>query len=159
MNLPQQIARHFREVHFGVNWTWSNLKDNLADITLQEATTQIYNLNTIAVLVYHVNYYVGAVLQVLQGGELTASDKFSFACPPINSEEDWNAFRNKALTEAETLAGLIETLPEEKLWEIFTDEKYGNYYRNLHGIIEHTHYHLGQIALMKKILRQQNEGF
>jgi hypothetical protein len=159
MDLSKQIAKHFREVHFGGNWTWSNLKDNLAGVTWQQATTQVYNLNTIATLVYHVNYYVGAVIEVLQGRPLTASDKFSFDCPPIHSEEDWDALKNKALTEAELFAGLIETLPDEKLWEIFTDEKYGNYYRNFQGIIEHTHYHLGQIALIKKILQQQNEGF
>ncbi len=44
----------------------------------------------------------------------------------------------------------IEQLPESKLWETFSDEKYGNYYRNIHGIIEHIHYHLGQIVLIKK---------
>jgi len=49
---------------------------------------------------------------------------------------------------------LIEQLPEAKLGEIFSEEKYGTYYRNIHGIIEHTHYHLGQIVLIKKILLQ-----
>ncbi|HAI83731.1 MAG TPA: DUF1572 domain-containing protein, partial [Chitinophagaceae bacterium] len=29
----------------------------------------------------------------------------------------------------------------------------GTYYRNILGLIEHTHYHLGQIALIKKIIR------
>ena len=33
MEITKQIAKHFREVNFGGNWTWSNLKDNLADIT------------------------------------------------------------------------------------------------------------------------------
>ena len=46
----------------------------------------------------------------------------------------------------------MEQLPETMLWETFADEKYGNYYRNIHGIIEHTHYHLGQIVLIKKIV-------
>ena len=35
----------------------------------------------------------------------------------------------------------------------FFHEKYGNYYRNLHGVIEHAHYHLGQIALIKKMFQ------
>lgn len=47
----------------------------------------------------------------------------------------------------------LETLDEAKLFEDFADPKYGNYYRNLHGIIEHTHYHLGQIVLIKKLLK------
>lgn len=47
----------------------------------------------------------------------------------------------------------LETLDEAKLFEDFADPKYGNYYRNLLGIIERTHYHLGQIVLIKKLLK------
>ncbi|AOM80246.1 DUF1572 domain-containing protein [Pedobacter steynii] len=152
MNLTAQIAKHFREVHFGGNWTCSNLRDNLADITWQQATISVHSFNTIAALVYHVNYYVSAVLKVLQGEVLEAKDEYSFDHPPIRSKEDWEALINKALTDAENFATLIEQLPERKLWETFQDEKYGIYYRNIHGIIEHTHYHLGQIALIKKMI-------
>lgn len=152
MTLIKQIAKHFRDVHFGGNWTSVNLKDTLADVTWQQAVTPVHNLNTIAVLVFHVNYYVSAVLKVLEGEPLNASDKYSFDLPAITSEDDWQKLVTKALTAAELFAQQIERLDELKLFEDFTDPKYGNYYRNLHGIIEHTHYHLGQISLIKKIL-------
>ncbi len=154
MSLTKQIAEHFREIHFGGNFTSSNLKDHLSDVTWQQATTKAYSFNTIATLVYHINYYVSAVLKVLQEKPLNASDKYSFGHPPILSQEDWENFLNKTWTDAENFASLIELLPESKLWETFSDEKYGNYYRNIHGIIEHAHYHLGQIVLIKKILLQ-----
>lgn len=158
MEVAKQIAKHFREVHFGGNWTWVNLKDTLAGVTWQQATTQVYGLNTIATLVFHCNYYVSAVLKVLQGEPLNAKDELSFAHPPITSQEDWEQFLEKVWADAEQFASLVEKLPDEKLDETFTDEKYGNYYRNLQGIIEHTHYHLGQIAIIKKILQQENLG-
>jgi DinB superfamily len=154
MTLPQQIAKHFRDVHFGGNWTSVNLKDTLANVTWQQATTKIDSLNTIAALVYHINYYVSAVTKVLQGNLLDAHDKFSFDLPPINSQQDWENLLRKFWADAENLAGLIEQLPESKLDEIFVQEKFGTYHRNLHGIIEHTHYHLGQIVLIKKLLSQ-----
>lgn len=154
MTTTAQMAKHFREVHFGGNWTFSNLKDNLADVTWEEATTQVYSFNTIATLVFHINYFVEAVLKVFQGEALNANDKYSFSHPPIHSQEDWEKLLAKTWEEAETFAILVEQLPENMLWETFSDEKYGNYYRNIHGIIEHTHYHLGQIALIKKIIRQ-----
>ena len=157
MNLPQQLAKHLRDVHFGGNWTSSNLKDNLAFVTWQQATTQVYALNTIAALVFHTNYYISAVSKVLQGEPLNAKDKYSFDHPPILSQEDWENMLNKSWADAEAFATLIEQLPESKLWENFLDEKYGSYYRNIQGIIEHTHYHLGQIVLIKKILLQINE--
>jgi len=153
MSLTSQIAKQFRDVHFGGNWTAVNLKEMLADISWQESTTKVYSFNTIAILVYHMNYYVSVVMKVLQGEPLNASDKFSFDHPPIQSQEDWKKLVSKTLTEAEEFASLVEQLPEPKLWEDFSENKYGNYYRNIHGIIEHCHYHLGQIVLIKKMLR------
>mgnify|MGYP000207959101 FL=1 len=152
MNTTQQLAKHCRDVHFGGNWTFVNLKDTLADITWQEATTQYQDSNTIATLLFHINYYVNPVAKVLQGEPLNASDKFSFDCPTITSQEEWEHLIQKALDEAEQFANEIEKLEESKLFEVFSDEKYGNYFRNLLGIIEHTHYHLGQIAILKKRL-------
>lgn len=152
MDSTQQIAKHFRDVHFGRNWTTVNLKDTLSDVNWQQATTKVYDLNTIATLVFHMNYYVAAVLKVLEGEALVSSDELSFDLPAINSEEDWQKLVAKALTEAELFALQIERLNEAQLFEDFVAAKYGNYFRNLHGIIEHTHYHLGQITLIKKLL-------
>ena len=152
MNLSAQIAKHLREIYFGGNWTSSNVKDNLDGVTWQQATTRVYSFNTIATLVYHTNYYIGAVTKVLQGEPLHAKDEYSFNHPPIQSQKDWEELLYKTWADAENFAALIEQLPESKLWEDFTEKKYGNYYRNLHGIIEHLHYHLGQIVLIKKIL-------
>jgi uncharacterized damage-inducible protein DinB len=154
MNLTAQIAKHFRAVHFGGNWTSVNLKDQLTGLTWQQATTQVYSFNTIAKLVFHINYYVSAVSKVLEGGPLDAHDKYSFDLAPIQSEEDWQALVAKTFSDAEHFIGLIEQLPDSKLGEVFSEEKYGTYYSNLHGIIEHTHYHLGQITLIKKMLLQ-----
>jgi hypothetical protein len=93
----------------------------------------------------------------LEGEPLNASDKYSFDLSPILSQEDWEILVNKTFTDAENFANLIEQLPESKLWDDFSDKKYGNYYRNLNGIIEHIHYHLGQIILIKKIILQKNQ--
>lgn len=147
------MAKHFRDVHFGGNWTSVNLKDTLADVDWQMATTPVHRLNTIAVLVFHINYYVSAVLKVLQGGPLQASDKFSFDLPPITSEEEWQQLIAKTLAEATTFADAMEKLEDHQLAENFTDGKYGTWYRNLAGIIEHTHYHLGQISIIKKMIK------
>jgi hypothetical protein len=152
MQTTHLLAKHLKEVHLGENWTWSNLKDNLEGISWQQATTKIHSLNTIAVLVYHINYYIVAQTKVLQGGFLDSHDKDSFDCPPITSQEDWEQLVQKTLNDAENLANIIEKLSDNLLDETFVLEKYGTYYRNFLGVIEHTHYHLGQIALLKKLV-------
>lgn len=154
MNLSQQTAKQFREVFTGGNWTSVNLKETLTGVDWQQATTTVHSLNTIAALVYHIHYYVQAVLNVLNGNQLEASDKFSFDVPAMHNQEDWDKFVATTLADAEQFAALVEQLPESRFTAIFVDEKYGNYHRNIYGIIEHTHYHLGQIVLIKKILLQ-----
>ena len=153
MNLTAQIAKHFREVHFGGNWTWSNLKETLEGVDWVQATTKVYSFNTIAALTYHINYFVSAILKVLREEPLDAHDKFSFDHPPVQSQEDWEKMKEKTWEDAENFARLVEQLPDSKLSETFSQEKYGNYFRNLHGVIEHTHYHLGQIVVIKKIVQ------
>ncbi len=153
MNYPEQIAKHFNDVHFGGNWTVSNMRETLGDVTLAEALTKVGDLNTIATLVFHINYFVAVVLKVLQGGKLDGNDKLSFDHPPFSSQEDWDNFLQKVYSDAERFTKLVSQLPENKLSEYIADEKYGTYYRNIHGIIEHTHYHLGQIAIIKKLIR------
>ncbi len=154
MTIQENLAKHVREVFFGGNWTSSNLKATLADTTLKEATTGVYGLNTILKLVYHIGYYITAVTGVLQGDPLTASDKVSFDHPAIESEEDWQTMLAQTWQSAEAFARLIEQLPETILADDFWGEKYGDVYRNIQGIIEHTHYHLGQIMIIKKMVLQ-----
>ncbi len=154
MTLPEQMAQHLRQVHFGGNWTAVNLKDKMADLPWQLATSQVHSLHSIATLVFHMNYYVSAVVKVFQGGPLDARDKYSFNDPPVRSQEAWNALLEKTWTDAEILAGLVEQMPESQLWETFVEDKYGNFYRNIVGLVEHCHYHLGQIALMKRLVQE-----
>lgn len=159
MNLTSQIAKHFREVHYGGNWTGSNLKDNLAGVNWEQATARVYSLNTIAALVFHMNYYVSAVINVLKGNPLDAHDKYSYDLPPVNSQQEWEKLLDKTWKDAELFIQLVEQLPDSKLSENFAGEKYGNYYRNLAGVIEHCHYHVGQIAIIKKLVVNYPEVF
>jgi len=156
MTQTQLAAKHFRDLHFGGNWTTVSLKDALKDLTWYDATRKVGSLNTIAALVYHINYYVKALQDVLQGNPFTANDKFSFDVPEILSHDDWNTFIEQVFNDAEYTSKLIETLPDDILTEDFVQSKYGSYYRNIHGIIEHGHYHLGQIIIIKRLIRESS---
>lgn len=156
MTTTKQLSRHFNDVYFGGNWTSVSLKDSLEGITWEQAVAKVQHLNSIAALVYHINYYVTAVTKVLQGGPLDAHDKFSFDLPPVTSSHDWEELLSEFFTAARVLITEIEQVDETKLFDNFADQKYGNYYRNLFGLIEHTHYHLGQIVLIRKMLMNEN---
>ncbi len=154
MKHTSQIAKHLRELFFGGNWTWSNFKQHAEHIDWKLATTKLHSCNSIAVLLHHVTYYVHIQIKVLSGGPLEGKDALSFTHPPIHNQEDWEQMQATTWQAVEQLVALIEAMPDEQLFDHFSVEKYGNYYRNLLGLIEHSHYHLGQMVLIKKILQQ-----
>ena len=113
---------------------------------------KIGSINTIAALTYHVNYYLGGILNVFRGGKLEIRDKYSFDLPPIESETDWKRLVDEFVVNSENFIKEVAKLTESKLDEPFVDEKYGTYFRNIEGVIEHGYYHLGQISLIRKLI-------
>ncbi len=152
------MANRFREVL--LNGTWianTNYKAQLSSVTWEQATHKIGSLNSIAALTYHINYYLAGILNVFGGGALEIRDKYSFDLPPIQSQEDWENLLNTMWTNAEKFAHHVELMPDQQLEENFTDEKYGNYRRNIEGVIEHSYYHLGQISLLRKMIMESEK--
>lgn len=147
------IANRLREVFLDGHWIANtNYKEQIENITWEQSIQKIGNLNTIAALTYHVNYYIDGLLDVFNGGTLDIKDKYSFDLPPITSHNDWKNLMNEFLSNAEDFALAIENMNDQKLDEPFVDEKYGTYLRNIEAIIEHSYYHLGQISLIKKMI-------
>ncbi len=155
MKRTTQIANRFREVI--LNGTWvanTNFKAQLSDVTWEQATKKVGTFNTLAALTFHIDYYIAGILNVLEGGSLDIRDRYSFDLPPIESQKDWEKLLDKIWSDAEKFANMVEQMPEERLNEVFVDEKYGTYQRNIDGMIEHSYYHLGQVVLIKKMLLQ-----
>jgi uncharacterized damage-inducible protein DinB len=153
MTRAYELAKRFREVI--LNGTWvanTNYRLQLADLHWKTATARFDSLNTIAALAQHIHYYIKGVKNVFEGGALAIKDKYSFDFPPIRSQSEWEYFLSQLWRDTEEFASLVEQMPDDKLSEVFVDEKYGTYQRNIDGMIEHSYYHLGQIVLLKKIL-------
>ncbi|RXM52164.1 MULTISPECIES: DUF1572 domain-containing protein [unclassified Chryseobacterium] len=156
MSSVSQLAKRFKEVMLDGLWIANtNFKDQLSDVIWEQAVTKVGSLNTIAMLTFHIDYYIAGIIPVFEGGTLDIKDQYSFDAPPIESQEQWNALLNKLWSDSEKFTTLLEKMPDSKLDEVFVDEKYGTYQRNIDGMIEHAYYHLGQITLIKKLLKDQ----
>ena len=157
MTLNEQIAKQLKDLFLSGQWigTNLNLKAQLDDVDIDMANTKFGSLNTIALLTFHLNYYLEGVMNVFKGGTLDIRDKYSYDMPPITSQHEWETMRENIYRNAEYLVYLVEQMPTSQLNDAFTDEKYGTYLRNLMGILEHSYYHLGQIVLIKKLLREK----
>ena len=159
MENSKQLAQRFKDVIIDGKWIANtNYKDQISGIDWEQATQKIGSLNSIALLTFHINYYIKGVLNVFEGGALEIRDKYSFDLPPITSEESWNNLRDDLFNNTETFFIHLKAMPEKKLEAPFVEEKYGSYRRNIEGMIEHSYYHLGQIVLIKKILSENSGG-
>jgi len=160
MENPSQLADRFKEVILDGKWIANtNYRDQLSKVTWEQANRKIGALNTIAALSFHIQYYITGILHFFETGTFKIRDKFSFDAPPIASQEDWDRLLTDLWTNTERLAEHIGQLSEEKLDEIFIDEQYGSYRRNIEGLIEHAYYHLGQISLIRKVIDEQEMGY
>lgn len=156
MSSVSELSKRFREVMLDGLWIANtNFKDQLLSVSWEQAVTKIDSLNTIAMLTFHIDYYIAGIINVFEGGGLEIKDKFSFNLPPIESQKQWEDLLNKLWADSEKFASLLEQMPDSTLDEVFVDEKYGTYRRNIDGMIEHSYYHLGQITLMKKFLKSR----
>ena len=151
------LSKRIREVLSNGKWIANtNFKDQILSLSWKQAIQKVDDLNSIAMLTFHVNYYMAGILNVLNGGELEINDKYSFELPEIRSEKDWEIMVSEFMKNAEEFADKIEQLDESILDKPFDEEKYGSYLRNIEGFIEHCYYHLGQISLLKKMVSKNN---
>lgn len=156
MTRNSALANRLREVLLNGKWIANtNFKEQIQVVSWEQANQKVGNLNTIALLTFHINYYLGGLLNVFKGGNLDIRDKYSFDLPEIKSESDWQALVNDFLSNAETFANQVEQMEDSRLDQPFVDEKYGSYLRNIEGVIEHSYYHLGQVSLIRKMILQE----
>lgn len=153
MNRSFAIAKRIREVFLDGQWIANtNYKQALQNIIWQQATHKLENLNTIAALTYHINYYLAGLLFAFENGRLAISDKYSFDIPSTFTQTDWMDLITDITSNAEKFATVVQQINDAQLELPFIADQYGSCLRNIEGVIEHSYYHLGQIVLIEKMM-------
>lgn len=149
----KDLADRVREVLISGHWIANvNFREIIESLDKEQATTRIADINTIALLTFHLNYYLAGLINVFKGGRLDIRDKYSFDLPEVRSEDQWKALVSEFISNAGIFADWVENMDETILDQPFVDPKYGTYQRNIEGIIEHSYYHLGQASLIRKMI-------
>lgn len=156
--MNQDLANRLQEVLLNGKWIANtNFLEQIKSINWKQAITKIENINTIALLTFHINYYLKGLINVFEGGSLDIKDKFSFDMPDIQNEVDWLNLVLDFQKNAEQFIIHIEKMDDDTLLKPFVKQEYGSYLRNIEAQIEHSYYHLGQISLIKKIILQREQ--
>lgn len=153
METPIQLATRIEEVFLNGKWIANtNFKLALEDVDFALSLKKVGDHNTIALLTFHINYYLNGVLNVLNGGPLEIRDKYSFDMPELKSEQDWITLKEDLFSNASKFSTRVNALSNQHLNDVFVKKEYGTYKRNIEAMLEHAYYHLGQIVLLKKLV-------
>jgi uncharacterized membrane-anchored protein len=90
MKRNEFISRRLKEVLIDGKWiSNTNYKEQLESLNWNQAIQKVGNLNSIASLTYHVNYYLKGFVTLFESGRFDIRDKFSFDMQPITCESEW----------------------------------------------------------------------
>ncbi|MCF3111236.1 DinB family protein [Niabella sp. CC-SYL272] len=152
MKKTDQIAQHLTDVHLGNNWTSVAIADAIRDIDWKEGFATVpFSPNTIASILNHIAYWNGIVAERGRGVKPVIAAHNGFEVPEATPEH-WEALKEELFRSATELAAVIRGFDEEKLDAPVLPE-HSSAYKNFQGQVEHAHYHLGQIVMIKKYLR------
>jgi uncharacterized damage-inducible protein DinB len=153
MNLTENIARHILEIHLGTTWTDVDLSSTLVGVTAQEAMVRTpASVNTIAALLHHITYWNRIILYRIQGIAVEVPDTNGFDVPQLHTEEDWEKLKTDNMQSAHELAAAVESFDEDRLFEPILPGN-SSAFDNFEGTVAHIHYHLGQITLLKQLIK------
>ncbi|HEX4228732.1 MAG TPA: DinB family protein [Bryobacteraceae bacterium] len=144
-----RIANELRLLHDGTSWLGPSLKELLSGVDETRARLRpLRDSHTIWELVLHMAAWLRIARERLSVTSVRDASEAENWPPMEGSWED-----AKALLDAETTAleQAILQFPEERLDERVPASQPQTFYVLLHGVIQHSAYHGGQIAILKKV--------
>lgn len=155
MKITSLIAQHLIDVHEGNNWTDVSVADVLKDVTEEECVTLTSaSPNTIASLLQHITFWNRVMVQRIKGNNVTIDEHNGFNLPPLQTEDDWLRLKVDNNISSHELAVAIANFDDNKLEEPLVSGG-SSAYKNLQGAVEHIHYHLGQMIILKKLIKSK----
>ncbi len=154
MDELERIEDQLKRAHEGVAWHGPHLQELLSGIKAEQALAKpIANTHSIWEIVYHIATWENVVRLRLIGETPEVPDEENFPTIADKSEEAWQETLTRLGTANRQLRQAVLSADENRLNDpIMSMEGMPTTYRTLHGAVEHTLYHAGQIALIKNAL-------
>jgi len=153
MREVERIADQLKRAHEGGAWHGPSVRELLADVSAEQAAARpVEGAHSIWELVEHIEAWERAILRRL-GGDPSKIYNTEEDWPPTRdaSEDAWRRTQKKLADTDAALRDAALRLDDAQLDEPIIAEMSSRYV-SLHGAVQHTLYHAGQIALVKKAL-------
>lgn len=155
MTSIELLVKDFKAFYDDNPWYGDSYLDVISDITEAEALTTPPNQHSIAVLLWHMVKWRKALTERLLGNldfQADVSDTDNWPAASTQTAESWEAAKS-AFAEQQKI--LMEELGKRDEDFLDTDFVKGRPFRRLaSGVLQHDIYHLGQIAMVKSLVRK-----
>lgn len=150
MSEVRRLLSQLRRAYEGEAWHGPALMHILADVTAAQAARRpIPSSHTIWEIVLHISAWEGAVTGRLEGRYTAEPDEGDWPAVTDTDDAAWQATLAHLERTHHLLREAVRRFDEDRLHERLAEGKESAYFA-IHGVIQHTLYHAGQIVLLKK---------
>ncbi|HEV8486831.1 MAG TPA: DinB family protein [Blastocatellia bacterium] len=150
MNEIANIVDEATKAYEGNAWHGPALKELLSDVSAAQAAAKpLPAAHSIWEIVLHIAGWQGVASQRLKGESVAEPMFGDWPAVTDKSPESWEKALTRLGSAQDELITQISRLSESALQETAAGTDYSVYFM-LHGVIQHTLYHAGQIALLKR---------
>jgi len=156
MTETQRIRDQFQRAFDGQAWHGPSVLSLLEGVTAEQAAAHaIPGAHSIWELTLHIAAWEDACRRRLEGDPAQLTDEENF--PPVSdtSEGAWESAKAKLIDVHCRLLDVIATTDDSRLDQPIMDSAaipFSSAYVTLHGGVQHSLYHAGQIAILKKAI-------
>ncbi len=152
MNEVQRIIDLVQRAYTGNAWHGPSLGELLEDVDPEIAMAQLLpTSHTVLELVRHITVWQDAVVRRLNGEEYEVPDDLNWQADI--DEDSWSEALFRLEASRRALEEKLATLQQSDLEATTPGRDYTNYVM-IHGLVQHTLYHTGQISQLLSFARQ-----
>lgn len=152
MQEAKRIKKLFEDLYNGSPWIDVTIMDTLGNISAEQASKKIApGRNSIWQIVNHITSWRENVLLRVQGNKIVTPNNNYFAEIENISEAEWHKALERLANSQNQWIRFLENFDESQFENIYPSNQM-SYYEQIHGILQHDAYHLGQIVLLSKLV-------
>jgi uncharacterized damage-inducible protein DinB len=157
MTISEQVKKDLEKVLWGDAWYGKPIYTIIDEIGFEAAYEKPPGaIHNIAGIVLHMLSWTEEVMDRMNEMAAQLPSSGDWPDPGTPDEQKWQNYVNDLKLVNVNLLGVIQNFPEEKWGELINDKREGEqaitYEELIQGFIQHQVYHVGQIALLNKIM-------
>jgi uncharacterized damage-inducible protein DinB len=150
MKEVDRLAGELKRAHEGNAWHGPSVQELVRDVSAEKAAARpISGAHSIWELVLHITAWERAAIKGLAGEKINVPAEQNFPAVSDKNEASWKKALQDLQNTNERLREAVSLLDDDRLEAIVEGRDYSISVM-LHGVVQHSLYHAGQIALLRR---------